>query len=142
MNQPQLNAAARRGRRAPANFPPLLHVLRDRSLYPMLRALLRNEVARLVTSKFFTYRLDGDEILLDPDQLKIVVGAIGKAIGNERLRVSTKRLSGLEGQFTMSLSAAAKQALMLEMAALLANLSGSDLDKLPPVDSTPAGASQ
>lgn len=30
----------------------------------MLRALLRNEVARLVTSKFFTYRLDGDEILL------------------------------------------------------------------------------
>ena len=53
-----------------------------------------------------------------------------------------KRLSGLEGQFTMSLSAAAKQALMLEMAALLANLSGSDLDKLPPVDSTPAGASQ
>lgn len=108
----------------------------------MLRALLRNEVARLVTSKFFTYRLDGDEILLDPDQLKIVVGAIGTAIGNERLRVSTKRLSGLEGQFTMSLSAAAKQALMLEMAALLANLSGSDLDKLPPVDSTPAGASQ
>lgn len=142
MNQPQLNAPVRRGRRAPANFPPLLHVLRDRSLYPMLRALLRNEVARLVTSKFFTYRLQGDEILLDPDQLKIVVGAIGKAIGNERLRVSTKRLSGLEGQFTMSLSSAAKQALMLEMAALLANLSGSDLDKLPPVDSTPAGASQ
>lgn len=64
MNQPQLTAPARRGRRAPANFPPLLHVLRDRSLYPMLRALLRNEVARLVTSKFFTYRLDGDEILL------------------------------------------------------------------------------
>lgn len=142
MNQPQLNAPTRRGRRAPANFPPLLHVLRDRSLYPMLRALLRNEVARLVTSKFFTYRLQGDEILLDPDQLKIVVGAIGKAIGNERLRVSTKRLSGLEGQFTMSLSSAAKQALMLEMAALLANLSGSDLDKLPPVDSTPAGTSQ
>ena len=73
---------------------------------------------------------------------KVVVGSIGKSIGNPRLRVTAKRLRGLEGQLTYVLSSAAKQALLLEMAALLGNLSEADLQPLPPVDSLPDGEAQ
>ena len=121
------------------DFPPLLNVVRDRNLYPLLRALLRNEISKLLTSMYFTYPLDGDEVLLDEAQLKIVVGSIGKTIGNTRLRATAKRLRGLEGQLTYVLSPAAKQALLLELAAVLANVSAFDLQALPPVDSTPSG---
>lgn len=142
MNQPQLNArTATRGRAAPA-FPPLLNVLRDRNLYPLLRALLRNEISKLLTSMHFTYRLNGDEVLLDEAQLKIVVGSIGKAIGNTRLRATAKRVRGLEGQLSYVLPPAAKQALLVEAAAVLANVSAFDLEGLPPVESTPNGGAQ
>jgi hypothetical protein len=117
-------------------------VVRDASLYPLLRALLRNDVSKLLTSAYFTYELDGDEIILDEQRLKVVVGSIGKTIGNPRLRVTAKRLRGLEGQLTYVLSSAAKQALLLEMAALLGKLSAADLQALPPVDSLPDGEAQ
>lgn len=139
MTETQLNARPARGRRPAVDFPPLLNVLRDRNLYPLLRALLRNEISKLLTSMYFTYPLDGDEVLLDEAQLKIVVGSIGKTIGNTRLRATAKRLRGLEGQLTYVLSPAAKQALLLELAAVLANVSPFDLQALPPVDSTPSG---
>lgn len=139
MTQPQLHARAPRGRRAAADFPPLLNVLRDRNLYPLLRALLRNEISKLLTSMYFTYPLDGDEVVLDEAQLKIVVGSIGKTIGNSRLRATAKKVRGLVGQITYVLSPAAKQALLLEFAAVLANLSAFDLQALPPVDSSPSG---
>jgi hypothetical protein len=142
MTEPQLNARAARGRPVKAEFPPLLNVVRDASLYPLLRALLRNDVSKLLTSAYFTYELDGDEIILDEQRLKVVVGSIGKTIGNPRLRVTAKRLRGLEGQLTYVLSAAAKQALLLEMAALLGKLSAADLQALPPVDSLPDGEAQ
>lgn len=142
MNQPQLNArSATRGRAATA-FPPLLNVLRDRNLYPLLRALLRNEISKLLTSMYFTYPLDRDEVLLDEAQLKIVVGSIGKTIGNTRLRATAKRVRGLEGQLTYVLSPAAKQALLVEIAAVLANVSTFDLEGLPPVDSMPNGGAE
>lgn len=139
MNEPQMNARPPRGRRAASDFPPLLNVLRDRNLYPLLRALLRNEVSKLVTSMYFTYDVDGDDVLLDEAQLKIVVGSIGKTIGNPRLRATPKKLRGLEGQLTYMLSPAAKQALLLELGAVLANVSAFDLEGLPPVDSTCTG---
>lgn len=142
MNQTQLDARPPRGRRTAPNFPPLLDVLRDRSLYPVIRALLRNEISKLVTSMYFTYEVDGDDVLLDEGQLKIVVGSIGKAIGNQRLRASPKRVRGLEGQLTYVLSPAAKQALLAEMAAVLANVSSFDLDRLPPVNSMPNGEAE
>jgi hypothetical protein len=142
MTEPQLNARAARGRPAKAEFPPLLNVVRDASLYPLLRALLRNDISKLLTSAYFTYELEGDEIILDEQRLKVVVGSIGKSIGNPRLRVTAKRLRGLEGQLTYVLSSAAKQALLLEMAALLGNLSEADLQPLPPVDSLPDGEAQ
>jgi len=139
MNQPQLNARAAKGSRATPAFPPLLNVLRDRKLYPLLRALLRNEISKLLTSMYFTYPLDGDEVVVDDAQLKIVVGSIGKTIGNTRLRANPKRLHGLEGQLTYVLSPAAKHALLLEMAAVLANVSPFDLEGLPAVNSMPNG---
>lgn len=139
MNETQLNARPAPGRRAERAFPPLLNVLRDPSLYPLLRALLRGEISKLVTSMYFTYDVDGDEVLLDEAQWKIVVGSIGKAIGNSRLRVSAKRVRRLEGQLTYVLSPSAKQALLLETAAVLANVSGFDLEGLPPVDPLSAG---
>lgn len=139
MNQPQLTARAAHGRRAAADFPPLLNVLRDRNLYPLVRALLRNEISKLFTSMYFTYELGGDEVVLDEAQLKIVLGSIGKAIGNTRLRASVKRVRGLEGQLTYVLSPAAKQALLVEMAAILANVSAFDVEGLPPVNSMPTG---
>lgn len=88
------------------------------------------------------YPLDGDEVLLDEAQLKIVVGSIGKTIGNTRLRATAKRVRGLEGQLTYVLSPAAKQALLVEMAAVLANVSTFDLEGLPPVNSMPNGDAQ
>lgn len=139
MTETQLNARAPRGRRAAAEFPPLLNVLRDRKLYPLLRALLRNEISKLFTSMYFTYPLHGDEILVDEAQLKIVVGSIGQTIGNTRLRATAKRLRGLQGQLTYVLSPATKQALLLELAAVLANVSAFDLQALPPVDSASSG---
>jgi len=142
MNQPQLNARAAKCSRAALAFPPLLNVLRDRNLYPLLRGLLRNEISKLLTSMYFTYPLDGDEVVVDDVQLKIVVGSIGKTIGNTRLRANPKRLRGLEGQLTYVLSPAAKQALLVEMAAVLANVSTFDLERLPPVDSMPNGDAQ
>jgi hypothetical protein len=142
MNEPQMNERTARSRRPATEFPPLLNVLRDASLYPLLRALLNNEISKLLTSMYFTYPLDGDEVLLDCDRLKTVVGSIGRTIGNQRLRATAKRLRGLEGQVTYVLSPAAKQALLLEMAALLGNLSAADLQGLPPVDAFPDGEAQ
>lgn len=81
----------------------------------------------------FTFDLEGDEVLVDRDQLRTIVGSIGSAINNPRLRVSERRLSGLQGQLTLVLSTSAKQALLAEMAALLANLSASDLGRIAPI---------
>lgn len=137
-----MKAQPPRARRVAADCPPLLNVLRDPKLYPLVRALLRNEISRLTTSMNLTFHYEGDDVVVHDDQLKTVAGSIGKAIGNPRLRVCAKRLPGLQGQITLVLSQPAKRALLVEMAALLANLSGTDVEGLPPIGARKAGETQ
>jgi len=133
MNTPQPNAR----RRSAAGFPPLLHVLRDPNLYPLFRAPIAGEISKLmVPASFFTFELEADEVLADDENLKTVRGSIGVAVGNRRVRATPKKLRGVEGQLTLILSAPVKQKLMIELAALLANLSGADLETACAVPAT------
>lgn len=132
MNTSHSAASAGRVRRGAATFPPLLHVLRDPLLYPLFRALIAGQISKLIVrGSYFTFECEGDEVVADDDNLKTVVGAIGVAISNPRLRVTPKRLRGLQGQLTLMLSPAAKQKLLVELAQLLGNMSAHDLEGLP-----------
>lgn len=113
----------------------LLQVTRSVHLYPLLRALLADEILRFTFAgalPHFFYRLEGDEVLAAPVDIDKVLAAIGKAIGKPRLRATPKRLPNGGSQGTLMLPASAKQALLLELLALAANLSAGDMAALPP----------
>lgn len=123
--------------------PTLLQVTRDPQHYALLRALVNEQVCRLTfpgSLSHFTYDVDGDEVLASDAQVALVCAAVARAIGRKQLRPTARRLRGLEGQETLVLPAKAKQGLLLELLALAANLSASDLAHLPPpVDVQAAG---
>jgi len=118
-----------------ADAATLLQVTRSVLLYPLLRALLSDQISRFTFSgalPHFFYPLEGDEVLAAPEDTAKVVAAIGKAIGNPRLRARAKTLPKHTGQETLILSASAKQAALMELLALAANLTADDLQGLPP----------
>lgn len=129
-NSPKEGAAARDT--LPAT---LLEVVRNARLYPLLRALLNDEVSRLDfpgALEHFTYRLDGEEVLADPKDVECIAGAVGKALGKPKLRATARVLPKYPHSKTLVFPAAAKQLLLLELLALCANLSAGDLATLPP----------
>jgi hypothetical protein len=118
-----------------ADAATLLQVTRSVLLYPLLRALLSDQISRFTFAgavPHFFYPLEGDEILAAPAEVEKVVAAIGRAIGKPRLRAIPKRLPNRGSQETLMLSASAKQATLMELLALTANLSAGDLEALPP----------
>lgn len=134
MNIPQTKADGK----APSKktFPTLLALLRDLRYYYLVRALLNGDIQKLLISgpQYFTYRLGGDEVLVSDENLAAVVGSIKTALGFKRLRlISQRSLNG--GLVVLSLSPAAKKALLLELVAHLAHLSSADLANAPdPLD--------
>jgi len=113
----------------------LLQIVRSAEFYPILRALLNNEIARPIFQgalPYFLYPLGGDETLVNEDELTAITQAIGASIGIPRLRARPKVLRGLEGQTTLVLPEPAKQACFMELLALMANLSVEDMAALPP----------
>lgn len=118
-----------------ADVATLLQVTRSVLLYPLLRALLSDQVTRFTFAgalPHFCYPLEGDEVLAPPEDVEKVVAAIGRAIGKPRLRAIPKRLPNHGSQETLMLPASAKQATLMELLALAANLSTGDLEALPP----------
>lgn len=110
-----------------------MHLLRNPRYYPLLRALINNEVSRLDFKgalDYFTYACEGDEVLATDEDQRIVLGVIGKAIGR-KVRAMPKRLKGHAGCTTLTLSQDTVVALLLEMLALGANLSPHDLETMP-----------
>lgn len=96
------------------------------------------EVSRLVfpgALEHFTYRIGGDKVVADPDDVKLNSVVLGKAIGKPRLRATARVLPKYRPQQTLVFPASAKQLLLLELLALGAHLSVSDLAALPlPID--------
>ncbi|RYG20949.1 MAG: hypothetical protein EON93_26385, partial [Burkholderiales bacterium] len=100
----------------------LLGVLRDPHYYPLFRALLSDQVSKLnmPSALYFTYSLEGDDVIANQVDVDTVLTAIGSAIGNPNLRAMRRLLRGREAEITMVLSPKAKAALLAELAALLA----------------------
>lgn len=109
----------------------ILEATRSPELYPALRALLRNEVARLVTSAHFEYPLDGEEVVLMKEHQAELEKVLARVAGRRTLKLREKRLAGREGEIALCLDSRALQALTVEMLALLANLTPHDLASLP-----------
>lgn len=112
----------------------LLQITRNERLYPVLRALLQQEISRLVfdgSARYFTYPVSGDEVVATDEDLAAVCVAIAKSIGRRTVRAVPKRLRGLEAQETLVLPTPVKQALLMELLAIAANLTASDLERLP-----------
>lgn len=134
MNTPQTKADGKNP--SQKTFPTLLALLRDLRYYFLVRALLNGDIQKFLFSgpQYFTYRMGGDEVLVRDEDLAAVVGSIKTALGFKRLRLSSQQSpnGGLE---VLSLSPAAKKALLLELIAHLAHLSSVDLANAPdPVD--------
>jgi hypothetical protein len=117
----------------PQQFPTLLELLRTERLYQLLRALIAGTIEKMLVQgpQHFTYPLNGDEVLLNDDDLAIVVGSVAKTTGRSRLKPVIQRSRNM-GLLVMRLPRRAQTNLMLEMVALLGNLSSEDLSKLPP----------
>lgn len=112
---------------------PLISLLRDLRLYQLFRALVSDQVSKLNIpgALYFTYLYEGNEVVADEEDIDAVVASIGAAIANPRLRATPTVLRGQVGQTTLILSPKAKQALLGELAALLANIGPADLQFLP-----------
>lgn len=120
---------SRRAGRGPTEFPPLLYVLGDQQLYPVLRALVAGDITKPVVPRSnFTSDNEGHNVAADEEKLKTVIGSIGVAIGSRRLRATPQRLRGSQGQLTLSLSPVSKQKLLVELIQLLGNISGQELE--------------
>jgi hypothetical protein len=122
-------------RRSPtASSPrPLISLLRDFRLYQLFRALVSDQVSKLNIpgALYFTYLYEGNEVVAHQKEIDAVVASIGAAIANPRLRATPTVLRGQIGQTTLVVSPKAKQALLGEVAALLANIGPGDLQFLP-----------
>lgn len=131
MNQQQSN----KGDAPPAETASLLNVVRNVSLYPVLRALLNEDISCLNFKgalPHFTYRSGVDEVIANQPDIDAVTKAMAVAIGKPRLRARATVQRKYKGQLTLVLPPAAKQACLMELLALAANLSSTDLAALPP----------
>lgn len=118
----------------PAERATLLQVVRNVQRYPLLRALLNEEISKFNFEgalAHFTYCQEGDEVLVRQDELDAVTGAIGASIGIPHLR-ARPMLHAKRHITTLVLPAAAKQACLMELVALIAHLSAEDMAALPP----------
>lgn len=134
MNTPQTKAGGKKPSKK--TFPTLLALLRDLRYYHLVRALLNGDIQKMLIAgpQHFTYRVEGDEVVANDEDLAVVVGSIKAAIGFKRLRLSAQRFPNI-GLEVLSVSSAAKKALLLELIANLAHLSSADLVNLPhPLD--------
>lgn len=108
--------------------PELLALCRDASLFPLVRELLCDGVARLRLPgpRYFEYELVfREEAVASDEDLSRVYAALGAAIGRPTLQAKPKILPGLEGQETLVLPAEEKRVLLrmfLELAGELATL--------------------
>lgn len=133
-----------RGGKKPSapQFPSLLELLRTENLYQLLRALLAGEIEKLLVPgvRYFSYPLDGDDAIVNDQDLATLTGTIAATLGRSRLKLTIQR-SANGGLETMRLPPKVQTALMLEMTALLANLSAADVGALPqPLDVQRAAA--
>src|SRR4051812_47153527 len=97
---------------APSSNPSneLLALCRDASLFPLVRELLCDGVARLRIPgvKYFEYELVFSEHVVASDEdLSRVYAALGASIGAPALKATPQILPGLEAQETLVLPAAA-----------------------------------
>lgn len=85
-----------------ANTPSrnLIALLRDRGLAPLLRALLLNEINQLrgISPAYFTYELEGEEVIVDDGDLATIIQVLREATCRPRLDTVDVVLPGLEGQ--------------------------------------------
>ena len=118
---------------APNPIQELLALCRDSSLFPLVRELLFDGVARLRIRgalPYFEYELVFRETVIASDeQLAAVYARLGAAIGNPDLKATPQILPGLEAQETLVLPSAAKATLMrmfVQLAGELANPENGD----------------
>ena len=90
-----------------ANTPSrrLIALLRDRDLAPLLRALLLNGFSQLrnISPAYFTYDLEGEDVIVNDSDLATVVQILSDATGRPKLGTVDVVLPGLEGQICKQL---------------------------------------
>lgn len=90
-----------------ANTPSrnLIALLRDRGLAPLLRALLLNEINQLrgVAPAYFTYELEGEEVIVNDDDLASIIQILREATCRPNLDTVDVVLPGLKGQICKQL---------------------------------------
>lgn len=118
-----------------------LHLIRDRHLSCMVRALLLGEVTRLragIAPKYWTYSLDGDEVLASDEDIALVERVLTKAAGC-KVSFTPGVKPGLAGEEYLKMREPARSCVFRELFALLANVSAADLAMIPPADAGYAG---
>ena len=85
-----------------ANTPTrrLIALLRGGDLAPLLHALLLNEINQLrgISPAYFTYEVEGDEVIVNDGDLANIIQVLREATGMPNLEAVDVVLPGLEGQ--------------------------------------------
>lgn len=129
------NNKAAPGGTKPAVLPTLLQIVRDLTLYPMLRALLSDQITRMTipgSIRAWTYFEQGDEVVVSDEQVAILYSALAATTGRPLLKPTEKRISKGGAFVTLQLPDNVKTEILREVLALLAHLSADDLTRLPP----------
>jgi len=101
----------------------LIALLRDPGLAPLLHALLMNEINQLrgISPAYFTYELEGDEVIINDEDLDTIIQILRDATCRPELKAVDVVLPELEGQICKQLQEGHRDAVISAMFDLFLN---------------------